>query len=200
MMRRACLLLTALVACLAWPAATAAAPFVDPLIGVRGTLASSPSITDPSLQPFGSCEGLGIVGDPLPDGYFCAPYSLDGLSVDSLDLEFFDANGDPFLTDALDHDEGNSIFNAMQPVDDTVVRLFNQDFEIAALATVKNFVMFTGLVIFTAAGPFPGDVPATFVSVRAVNGVSTVPEPAVVLLMAASLAAAGVRFRRRGAA
>lgn len=197
MMRRACLPFLALFGLLVLPTAVVAAPFVDPLIGVRGTLAGSPPITDPALQAFGSCDGLGIVGDPLPAGYSCAPYSLNGLSVESLDLEFFDVNEDPFLTEALTHDVANSIFNAMQDVDESVVRLFNVTVESYVLAATENVVAFTGLVIFTAAGPEDGDVPASFVSVRAVNGVTNVPEPAAMLLLAGGIAAAVARRRGR---
>jgi PEP-CTERM motif len=198
MTRRACLLLFVLLAPALTPLASAAT--IDPLIGVRGTLSASPPVTDPTLQAFGSCEGLDIVGDPLPEGYSCAHYDTLGMDIFSLDLQFFDVlpTQNPFLFEELTHDTANSIFNTMVRVDDITVRLFNQvDFEEFLLAQIENGLGFTGIAIFTAAGPSPGDVPASFVSIRAVNGISNVPEPAAMFLLGAGVIAAGARRRRR---
>lgn len=197
MMRRACLLLFVLLAPALTPLA-GAAPVVDPLIGVRGTLSSSPAITDPTLQPFVDCAP--IIGEVLPASYSCAPYDTLGMDIFSLTLQFFDEQKNPFPFGALSLDFANSFFDTMQFVDDFTVRLSNDVIEVVEtfrVAAVADPWPFTGLVIFTAAGPGPNDVAASWVSVLAVNDVTNVPEPAAMLLLGAGVVAAGSRRLRR---
>jgi hypothetical protein len=84
----------------------------------------------------------------------------------------------------------------MQVLDDTTVRLSTLVINGENGSLICGEAPCPSFVVFTAADG-PTDVPASFVSVVGVNGVSTVPEPGVGVLFGAVLIGLARRVRGR---
>jgi hypothetical protein len=199
-MNRLLAILAAAVFAALVPMQAAAAPVVltDPIIGVRGrALGASAPLTDPTPQPFEPCEA----SFGLPAGYICSDYEITpefSAGIFSVDLTFQNT-GTPIPVSLLQLDPLSG-FNTITVLGPYTIRLSGGTAPGGALdcgipTTGFCTALNDAIVFISDQNRCDGEFT---VALTAVNGVSTVPEPGTLLLLAASLALLA-RYRPRRA-
>jgi hypothetical protein len=201
-MRRASVFAALILSVFAVQSASAA------VIGVRGGDAGSPPMTNPSFFPLlqDDCTtALYSETDPLA-GYYCVTYSTgfvdgDGL-VYALDLQFKDPDGNLVLVSTFTDIAEESHFQLRFDLDQFTIRLCADS--LLGQAACDPYFEYPEITLFNESGINQThfrvftDLEDHSVSIRAINTISNVPEPGMLLLLGLGVTAvAGRRLRIR---